>query len=92
MLRYSYGSGVSYEFLVDGPAAEGDSGAPAWDPETHKAVGLVAGGKLSSGCWQLPIQALMCKRITITPLLPRAGEALPEGVFPKMGLEIVKEG
>lgn len=81
--------GLQYLFLVNGPAASGDSGGPVWDRDAHKAVGLIEAG--AGGSWTLPSGQVMYRRMRFTPLLPRNGEAIPEGALPKMGLDILKE-
>jgi YD repeat-containing protein len=84
---------LDFGFLVDGPAAQGDSGGPVWDPITHKAVGLIGSVPFSSRCWVLPARgnAIMCPRMIFTPLLPRPNQAHPEGAMPKLGVDILKE-
>jgi hypothetical protein len=84
---------LDFGFLVDGPAAEGDSGGPVWDPITHKAVGLIGSIIASPHCWTLskPGDPLMCPRMVFTPLLPRPNKAHPEGAMPKLGVDILKE-
>jgi tripartite motif-containing protein 71 len=40
-------------YVVAGLSMTGDSGGPVWDPETHKAVGLITGGTPEFGkCWK----------------------------------------
>lgn len=80
-------------FLALGVVGEGDSGGPVWDPETHKAVGLITsetpgyGGK----CWSRPARfrsIKTCNRMLFTPLLPSGGSA---GVDPTLGVEVLQQ-
>lgn len=90
-VRYQLESGtISWVFQVNAPSAEGDSGAPVWDPVTHKAVGVLSGG-IPGGCWTLKSGAEMCPRTGVTPLLPRSTVTFPEGALPKMGLEVLRQ-
>ena len=84
---------LDFNFVVDGPAAQGDSGGPVWDPLTHKAVGLISSIPLSEHCWILPKpnNPIMCPRMTFTPLLPRPNQPFPEGAMPQLGVDILKE-
>ena len=83
--------GIAWVFQVNAPSAKGDSGAPVWDPITHKAIGVLAAG-IPGGCWSLKSGAEMCPRTAVTPLLPRPNAAYPEGALPKMGLEVIRQG
>lgn len=75
-----------------GPAAEGDSGGPVWDPVTHKAVGLITSIAVSGACHTLPIGSLWCPRMDFTPLLPHGSQAQIPGILPFLGVEVLKEG
>ncbi|HET9675961.1 MAG TPA: hypothetical protein VFP21_00485, partial [Solirubrobacterales bacterium] len=83
-------------FKVEGPDAEGDSGAPVWDRATHRAVGSISSGEPAWGigkpCHQLPNKAFWCPRMLFTPLLPRPHTADPPGIAPTLGIEILGEG
>jgi YD repeat-containing protein len=83
-------------FLVSGPTAQGDSGGPVWDPETHKAVGLITAGspdyEHNKLCALLPSNLVRCPRMIFTPLLPRPGKSQPPGISPTLGVEVLKEG
>jgi hypothetical protein len=78
-------------FLVRGLSIQGDSGGPVWDPETHKAVGLITaitnegGGK----CWKTSYRAQACNRMRFTPLVTSKGAT---GAIPELGVEILKQG
>ena len=85
--------GHKWMFLALGVVGEGDSGGPVWDPETHKAVGLITsetpgyGGK----CWSRPARfrsIKTCNRMLFTPLLPSGGSA---GVDPTLGVEVLQQ-
>jgi hypothetical protein len=81
-------------FKVEGPDAQGDSGAPVWDPVTHKAIGLITSGEKSSDkpCHILPGPAEWCPRMLFTPLLPRPNrKSDPPGIAPTLGIEILTE-
>jgi sugar lactone lactonase YvrE len=80
----------NWVFLAHGMDAQGDSGGPVWDPETHKAVGLItaATGAQGGKCWREgKVEA--CNRMMFTPLLPIEGAA---GVVPTLGVEVLEEG
>jgi YD repeat-containing protein len=79
-----------FTFVVNGPAAEGDSGGPVWDRRAHKAVGIIAIG--FGHFWVTKDGVRMFKRMSFTPLLPRPQEDVPEGALPKLGLDVLKEG
>jgi YD repeat-containing protein len=78
-------------FLVNGPAAEGDSGGPVWDPNTHKAVGTMTSNTniLGGACTILPTGSKMCPQMEFSPLLPVTASP---GVLPYLGLEILSQG
>lgn len=83
-------------YLAKNLTVSGDSGGPVWDPETHKAVGLITGGSKEAGgkCWPTSYQGVahqgrICSRMIFTPLLPGGGS---EGILPKLGVEILKQG
>ena len=82
-------------FKVEGPDAEGDSGAPVWDPVTHKAVGLITSGEPASNmpCHTLPKnRAEWCPRMLFTPLFPRPNKSGdPPGIAPTLGIEVLRE-
>lgn len=80
-------------FLTYGISAEGDSGGPVWDPETHKAVGLITAATTSFGgkCWDRPVgsrSVIACNRMLFTPLLPGGGSA---GIDPTLGVEVLRQ-
>jgi len=77
-------------FLVNGPAAEGDSGGPVWDLKTHKAVGLIAVGL--GDFWITSSGARMFERMTFTPLRPRPNESIPQGALPRLGVSVLGQG
>jgi hypothetical protein len=87
---------VSWEYKVIGPAAEGDSGGPVWNPETHRAVGQISTAERTPTqlCHHLlsPVGPLWCPRMTFTPILPPEGESQPPGIAPRLGVELLKEG
>jgi YD repeat-containing protein len=80
-------------FKVEGPAAQGDSGAPVWDPETHRGVGSITSGMPAPGrpCHDLPNDAEWCPRMLFTSLLPRPKQTTPAGIVPTLGVEVLKE-
>ncbi|MGN6588247.1 MAG: DUF6531 domain-containing protein [Solirubrobacterales bacterium] len=83
-------------FKVEGPDAEGDSGAPVWEKSTNKAVGSITSGEAAWGigkpCHFLSNKAEWCPRMLFTPLLPRPNRADPPGIVPTLGVEILQEG
>jgi YD repeat-containing protein len=84
------GDTEDFTFLVNGPAAEGDSGGPVWDRDTHKAVGLITIGL--GNFWITNSGVRMFERMTFTPLLPRPNESVPQGVIPKLGVDVLSQG
>ena len=80
-----------YVYVASGPSIEGDSGGPVWDPETHKAVGLISVGWPSEEvpCHETWYEARWCPGMGFTPLLPRGGSA---GITSFLGVTILKEG
>jgi len=77
-------------YVVEGITIQGDSGGPVWDPETHKAVGLITGPSSEAGgsCWETSTGAIGCNRLTFTPLLQGGGSS---GVLPKLGVDILRQ-
>jgi YD repeat-containing protein len=94
MVKRSIEGNRSLLFKVEGPAAEGDSGAPVWDPITHRAVGSITSGEpaVNKSCHRLPNDALWCPRMLFAPLLPRPNKANPAGIAPALGVEILGAG
>lgn len=91
-----FGGHLKAVYLVKGLTISGDSGGPVWDPVTHKAVGLITGGSKEAGgsCWPTSYQGVahqgrICSRMVFTPLLPGGGS---EGIAPKLGIEVLKQG
>jgi hypothetical protein len=87
-----YGGHV-WVFLALGVVGKGDSGGPVWDPETHKAVGLITAETdgLGGKCWNRPgkYQSIRtCNRMLFTPLRPGGGSA---GIEPTLGVEALKQ-
>lgn len=85
------GARVENLFLVKGVTVQGDSGGPVWDPETHKAVGLITVASSEDGgkCWETYYGALACTRMKFTPLVTARGV---DGALPELGVEILKQG
>lgn len=82
---------VKTMYAANGPSAQGDSGGPVWDPNTHKAVGLITAGSADFGgsCFRLPEGPIDCPQTLFTPLQPGAGSP---GALPTLGLEILAQG
>jgi hypothetical protein len=88
----------SHETLVyeaKGPAAQGDSGGPVWDPETHEAVGIMTtaspGPNPGENCERLPSGSITCPRLQFTPLEQPAGTEAP-GALRYLGVEVLGQG
>jgi sugar lactone lactonase YvrE len=79
--------------LVNGPAAQGDSGGPVWNPYTEKAVGLISAQKRSAQkpCHELPKKVIWCPLMLFTPLLPFQNRSIPAGIQPMLGVEVLKD-
>lgn len=78
-------------YRVMGLSIQGDSGAPVWDRETHRAVGLIASTTEGGGgsCWETFYNAIGCTRMEFTPLLKSGGAA---GVLPELGVTVLTAG
>jgi YD repeat-containing protein len=77
-------------YVAVGISFKGDSGGPVWDPNTHKAVGLITGATGGGGgkCWEISSGAVGCNRMAFTPLLQGGGSP---GILPVLGLEILEQ-
>ena len=84
-------AGQKWVFVARGIGVEGDSGGPVWDPETHKAVGVITSvsSTLGGKCAVTSYGAMECNRMLFTPLLPGGGSA---GIVPTLGVEVLKQG
>ncbi|HET9164310.1 MAG TPA: DUF6531 domain-containing protein [Solirubrobacterales bacterium] len=93
-VRYKREGRFTTEIYVNGPAANGDSGGPVWDPATQKAVGQISAHSPAPGkpCHSISGNSTWCPRMTFTPLLPFKGKSYPDGVISAMGIEFVKGG
>jgi len=79
---------VEATFMVKGLSIKGDSGGPVWDPETHKAVGLMTAVSSEDGgkCWKTSYNSVACTRMKFTPLLASGGS---HGIIPELGVEVL---
>lgn len=82
---------AEHVYLAKGLNIQGDSGGPVWNPETHKAVGLITAvsGEAGGKCWITDYNAHACTRMLFTPLLA-AGESA--GIGPELGVEVLHQG
>jgi len=82
---------VKRVFIVEGWSMSGDSGGPVWDPNTHKAVGIISFGlpAVELPCYITSYDAKACPGTAITPLLQGGGS---NGVNPVLGIETLKQG
>jgi len=79
---------------VDGPAVEGDSGGPVWDPVTEKIVGSIS--EIHSlphrPCVDIKEGDSWCPRMVFTPMLPFRGETRPRAIIKALGVQLVDGG
>jgi hypothetical protein len=77
-------------FVAAGYTVSGDSGGPVWDPETHKAVGLISGSSPEfAHCEELGGGRVACDHMAFTPLLQGGGSP---GAEPTLGVELLRQG
>ncbi len=83
-------------YIAEGISISGDSGGPVWDPESHKAVGLITGNSsaVNGKCWAtsypgLVTQGRICTRVMFTQLHSGSGS---DGILPTLGVEVLKQG
>ena len=78
-------------FIAEGWSIEGDSGGPVWDPNTHKAVGIISGGlsAVEVSCYYTSFNAKACPGTSITPIVQGGGS---DGVNAVLGVETLKQG
>ena len=85
--------GVKWTIGMDimGPTIAGDSGGPVWDPRTLKAVGVISAHGAINGkpCTKVK-EREWCPRTLVAPLLPFHGKSYPDGVIPRLGVELVR--
>jgi YD repeat-containing protein len=82
---------------INGANIQGDSGAPVWDEKTHKAVGILSGGKDGPKKKCVPKPRLgednppnWCPLTVVTPLLPFYGKSYPIGAMQALGVGLVR--
>jgi hypothetical protein len=78
-------------YVADGETESGDSGGPVWDPDTHKAVGLIVGSSPDfAHCETTPLRRKRCDKMAFTPL--RVPSSPSAGAEAKLGVQVlVKE-
>jgi hypothetical protein len=78
--------------VVQGPAAEGDSGGPVWNPYTEEAVGTISAisPTVKKPCQELSTKVMRCPRMLFSPLLQFGKHAIPAGIVATLGVEVLR--
>ena len=78
-------------YVANGEVATGDSGGPVWDPDTHRAVGVIIGSSPDfAHCEHTFVGDMRCDMMAFAPLRNLPDTTL--GAATKLGVEILVKG